>query len=324
MIKKIWNYIMKFVTKTMDDHVGAYAAQSAYFIILSFIPFLLLLLTLVRYLPITEANITEWIVGAVPESFQSLLSGIIQEVYEKSSAIVPITAIFALWSAGKGFQALTNGLNVINDAKETRNYFYMRIRSIAYTIIFIVAIVITLILLVFGRSIQRALVEYWPFVADITDFILRFSTIITMFVLGVAFLLFYTFLPNRHLKMKNELPGAMLTAVAWAGFSFGFSVYFDHLSGFANMYGSLTTILLVMLWLYFCMYLFLIGAEINVHLEEQPDTKEEFKLALEEMKGEMRERKKAEDDSTEDDGSSKNTEKNVKYNSGNVKIKQKK
>lgn len=291
MIKKIWNYIMRFVTKMMDDHVGAYAAQSAYFIILSFIPFLLLLLTMVRYLPISEQTVTAAIVNAVPESVKTLIRGIILEVYAKSSAVVPISAIAALWSAGKGFQSLSNGLNVINNVKETRNYFYMRFRSIVYTLIFIIAIIITLILLVFGRSIQRALIEQWPLVAEITDFILRFSTVITMFVLALAFLLFYTFLPNRHLKLKNGLPGAMLTAVAWAAFSFGFSVYFDHFPGFANMYGSLTAIMLVMLWLYFCMYLFLIGAEINVHLEEEPDTREKFLSAWEEMKDERQERK---------------------------------
>lgn len=286
MIKKIWNYIMRFVTKTMDDHVGAYAAQSAYFIILSFIPFLLLLLTTVRYLPISEAAITEGIISAVPDTIQPLIQSIITEVYEKSGAIVPISAIAAIWSSGKGFQALTNGLNVINGVKETRNYFYTRFRSILYTLIFMVAIIITLILLVFGRSIQRTLIEYWPFVADLTDFILRFSTIITMFVLAVAFWLFYSFLPNRKLRMRSELPGAMLTSVAWAAFSFGFSLYFDKFSGFANMYGSLTTIVLVMLWLDICMYLFLIGAEINVQLEEDPGAKDRLIVAWEAMREE--------------------------------------
>lgn len=265
----------------MDDHIGAYAAQSAYFVMLSFIPVLLLLLTLTRYLPFSRGDLTEAIINSVPDSFESLLRVIISEVYAKSLAVVPVSAVVALWSAGKGFMALSNGLNVINDVKETRNYFYMRIRSTIYTIFFIVAIVLTLILLVFGRSIQNLLVSRWPFVLEVTDFILRFSTIITMFVLAVAFLLFYTFLPNRRMKIKDQLPGALLTSVAWAAFSFGFSLYFDHYSGFADMYGSLTTILMIMLWLYICMYLFLIGAEVNVILEE--DFQERFSVVWDEV-----------------------------------------
>lgn len=267
MIRKIWNGSMKFVKRVYDNHLSAYASQSAYFIILSFIPFLLLLMTLIRYLPIANEFSTDGILSGIPETMKVFLMNIIGEVYAKTGAVVPITAVVALWSAGKGFQALTNGLNVINGVQETRNYFYMRIRSIIYTIIFIIAIVLTLILLVFGRSIQRILIEFWPFVAEITNFILRFSTIITMFVLAFAFLVFYTFLPNRKQSMKNQIPGALFSSVAWSAFSFGFSMYLEYFTGFSDMYGSLTTIILFMLWLYFCMYIFLLGAEINVILE---------------------------------------------------------
>ena len=282
MIKKIWDYIMSFVGKIMDDHVGAYAAQSAYFVVLSAIPFLLLLLTLARYLPFSQLDITDGIVNAVPVSLKSIVRLIITEVYTKSFSVVPVSAAIALWSAGKGFMALSNGLNVIYGVKETRNYLYMRIRSTIYTMLFIVAIVLTLILMVFGRNIRDLLVTYWPFIRDITDFILRFSTVITMFVLAVFFLLFYVFLPNRLMKVKDQIPGALLTSVAWSAFSFGFSLYFEHFKGFANMYGSLTTILMIMLWLYICMYLFLIGAEVNVQLEEE-DPKELFAVAWEEV-----------------------------------------
>lgn len=292
MIKRIWNYFVKFFVKLNEDHLGAYSSQSAYFIILSFIPFLLLLMTLLRYLPITKELTADGMLNGFPVGIQSFILGIIDEVYAKSGAVVPITAILALWSAGKGFQALTNGLNVINGVQETRNFLYMRIRSIIYTIVFILAIVLTLVLMVFGRSIQKILSDFWPFVAEITNFILRFSTIITMFGLAFAFLLFYTFLPNRKQHIVNQIPGALFTAVAWSAFSFGFSLYLEYFPGFADMYGSLTTIILLMLWLYFCMNLFLVGAEINVVLEEPENTdkvKDIWEDVVEEVKTEAKE-----------------------------------
>lgn len=293
MIKRIWNYFIKFIMKLNDDHLGAYSSQSAYFIILSFIPFLLLLMTLLRYLPITEDLTTaDGILNGTPVGIQSFIMGIVNEVYAKSSAVVPITAILALWSAGKGFQALTNGLNVINGVQETRNFLYMRIRSILYTIVFIIAIVLTLVLMVFGRSIQKVLSDFWPFIADIANFILRFSTIITMFGLAFVFLMFYTFLPNRKQHLINQIPGALFTSVAWSAFSFGFSIYLQSFPGFADMYGSLTTIILLMLWLYFCMNLFLVGAEINVILEEPKNTdkvRDIWEDMVEEVKSEAKE-----------------------------------
>lgn len=291
MIKRIWNYTVKFIVKLNKDHLGAYSSQSAYFIILSFIPFLLLLMTLIRYIPITEDIMTGEITLGLPTGIQSFVIGIMEEVYAKSRAVLPITAILALWSAGKGFQALTNGLNVINGVQETRNYFYMRIRSIIYTIVFILSIVVTLVLMVFGRSIQKVLIDFWPFIAEITNYILQFSTVTTMFVLAFVFLLFYTFLPNRKQHFKHQIPGALFTSITWAAFSFCFSVYLERFPGFADMYGSLTTIILLMLWLYFCMNLFLMGAEINVILAE-PENTDKVKDLLNDMVVEVKEEAK--------------------------------
>lgn len=287
MIKKLWNYTIKFIVKLNEDHLGAYSSQSAYFIILSFIPFMLLLLTLIRYLPFIENITGSEVFLNLPDNIRPFIVGIINEVYAKTGAVVPITAIFALWSAGKGFQALTNGLNVINGVQETRNYLYMRIRSILYTIVFIISIVLTMILMVFGRSIQKILIGYWPFVEDISTFVLKFSTIIVLFVLAFAFLLFYTFLPNRKQHFIHQIPGAVFTAIAWSVFSLGFSYYLEYFPGFADMYGSLTTIILLMLWLYICMNLFLVGAEINVILEE-PETSDKVKIMIEDVVEEVK------------------------------------
>ena len=94
-------------------------------------------------------------------------------------------------------------------------------------------------------------------------------TVISLAVLCVVFLLIYKVLPNRRASLKSQLPGAIISALAWSLFSLGFSVYLDVFHGLSSMYGSLTTTVLVMLWMYFCMYIVLIGAEINAYFEER-------------------------------------------------------
>ena len=190
-------------------------------------------------------------------------------LYDKSTAIVPISAIFTLWSAGKGLQGLTNGVNAIYHVKETRNYVVTRIRSALYTLIFILAVISSLILLVFGNSIQKLLTKYIPTLAKVTAYIIGMRTAVSLVVLALIFLMIYKFLPNRKTSFRSQIPGAVVSAVAWSLFSLGFSVYLDYYDGFSNMYGSLTTIILVLLWLYFCMYIVLIGAEINAYFEER-------------------------------------------------------
>ena len=261
--------IRGFLRRFNEDHVGAYAAQSAYFILLSFIPFVLLLVTLVQYTPLTQEIVTTALVRIVPEEFSSFVEGVVREIFGKSPAYVPLSAVIALWSAGKGVNALTNGLNCVYRVEETRGYLINRLRSTVYTLIFVVAVVLTLILLVFGNQIQAGIAARFPMIAKVTSFIIGMRTFITLVFLGLVFLLIYKFVPNRRASFKSQIPGAMVSAVAWPLFSLAFSVYIDFTPGSINMYGSLTTLVLIMLWLYFCMWILLIGAEINSYFEDK-------------------------------------------------------
>lgn len=256
-----------FVERTQKDHIGAYAAQAAYFIILSFIPFMLFLMTLVQYTPLTYNAVRTAIIGFFPKEIQSFVLGIVAEVFTKSGAVLPVTLITALWSAGKGIQAITNGLNTIYHVKETRNWLITRLWSMLYTVLFIAALIGSLILLVFGNAIQHTLMRHVPFLGEIVARFLGAKNFLVFIVLVVVFLFLYKALPNRRASLKSQLPGAVLTAIAWSVFSFCFSIYFTFFPNFTNMYGSLTTIILIMLWMYICMNIMLFGAEINAYYE---------------------------------------------------------
>ncbi|MGI6096156.1 MAG: YihY/virulence factor BrkB family protein [Lachnospiraceae bacterium] len=259
--------IQNFFKRMSKDHVSAYASQAAYFVLVSIFPFLLLLMTLIPYTPLNKQEIIDAILLFIPENFQGMILGVVNEVYAKSLAVVPVTAIAALWSAGKGVQALTNGLNCIYGVEETRNFLVTRFRAILYTLIFIFAIVMTLILLVFGNGIQIRLTKYFPGLFHVLEMIIGLRTIVTLLILTVVFLLLYKFIPNQKRTIKSQLPGAIFTSMAWSLASFGFSLYFDLKGGIGNMYGSMTGILLVLLWMYICMYLIMLGAELNSALE---------------------------------------------------------
>lgn len=267
------NGLIKRVLGLMDrikrDHVSAYAAQAAYFLIMSFIPFILFLTTLIRYTPLTYNTMREAIMGFMPESLQSFVLGIVVDVYRRSTAIVPITAVMALWSAGKGLQSITNGLNTIYHVKETRNWLVTRIYSVAYTLLFVIALIASLLLLVLGTQIQELLLKYIPFLGKMVARIIGARTLLVFVVLFLVFLVLYRVLPNRKATFKSQVPGAFITAVAWSLFSYGFSLYFEIFPGFSNMYGNLTALIMVMLWMYVCMNLMLYGAEINAYFEKE-------------------------------------------------------
>lgn len=261
--------VMGFSRRIRDDHVSAFAAQSAYFILMSIIPIMLLMMTMIRYLPITQEDLAHMFFTVVPEAFQGLFAMIVDEVYTKSFAVVPLTAVFAAWSASKGIMSLYGGLNTIYHVPIVPNYIISRLWSAIYTILFIVAVLLTLVLMVFGTTIQEQLISHYPMIASITGFFVHFRFLITLTVLTLVFLIMYVILPNRRASFKSQIPGAVISSVAWLLFSYFFSLYVRFSKGFTQMYGSMTTIMFLMLWLYFCMGILLIGAEINAYFEDR-------------------------------------------------------
>ena len=249
MMKTI-NKIREITGQVSQKHVGAYAAQSAYFFVLSMIPIILLLLAIIQYTPVTKADVMTAVVNLFPEtSMQDFMVGIVNEV--------------ALWSAGKGVLAVSTGLNCAYELRETRNYVFLRIRASIYTILFIAAIVMALVLSVFGNNISIFIYHKIPFLAETTDMIMRLRTVISFVVMTGISLLVYHFLPNRKLPFRDLILGSIFCSLGWLLISFVFSMYLTIFKGFSGLYGSMTAIILVMLWLYFCMYVMLLGGLIN-------------------------------------------------------------
>lgn len=284
LIKKVIKLVRGFLRAMQEDHVGAYAAQTAYFIMLSFIPFIILLLTLIQYTTLTKADIYAAAQAIFPNSMDVFVIDIINEVYSKTAVTVSLSAITAAWSAGKGFLALMRGMNSVYDVEEQRNYIILRLRSAIYIIVFVISIILSLVVLVFGNAIHEAAVVHLPFLAVITGMILRMKDVVAIAFLTLVFMLLYKFVLNRKARLYSQAPGALLSSICWYLFSIGFSLYVDYSPGFSNMYGSLTTIIMVMLWLYFCMYIILIGAEINSYFEEQFRMVTQYRKLLHEEK----------------------------------------
>ena len=273
-LKERYQKILNMTADVTEDHVGAYAAQSAYFFMLCMIPIILLLITMVQYTPVTKADVMTAVIQVFPTSVDSMITSIVNQVYNQSSGIIPITVVVALWSAGKGVLAMTSGLNCVYKCNETRNYIFLRIRATIYTVMFILVIIFLLVLSVFGNTLNIFIAAHVPILKNLADRLIAMRTIITPIVLMVFCLLIYKFLPNRKDKLRKQLPGAVFAAIGWMIVSWIFSVYVDIFKGFSDMYGSLTTIVLIMLWMYFCMYCILLGGELNMMMYDKVFTGE--------------------------------------------------
>lgn len=249
--KRIWD-------KYVKDEVTVYAAQASFFTVLAFFPFIMLLLTLIQFIPnINKSDLLTFLVRIMPDMLDSFVVGIVDDLYVKSpGTIVSVTALTALWSAGRGMLGIERGLNRIYNCGEKRNYLLRRIICAGYTILFMVVCILALGLLVFGDAIQSV----------VTSYLINFRSLFAVVLFLIFFIGIYTILPTQKQDPWQQVPGAILATICWLLFSYVFSIYFTNFSNFSYMYGSLTAVVLMMLWLYCCICILFIGAEINHYL----------------------------------------------------------
>ncbi len=278
-MKKIINQLNEFIDKINKNHIDEHTACCAYFTLLAFIPLIMLILTLTKYVGIDEESLFFLIDKIAPSNLlNDAVLGIIKEVYSKSVGTITISAVFVLWSAGKGFLALCKGLSAAYEVPEQKKFMYFRIRATICTIIFIILIILTLLLLVFGNSINLILQEKFNIFSTVINTILKSKIFISTGVLFIVFIFVYKFIPKHGYKLKYQIPGALLAAIACNIISVFYSIYVNLFTGFSVMYGSLTTVVLAMMWLYACMYSILLGATINKMISEKYAEKEDEKL----------------------------------------------
>lgn len=260
--------------KIGDDHVSAYSAMSSYFMIMSFVPFLMLLLSLAKYLPFTADDIMDLLQNISLVSENSFLQSILNEIFAHSTiTIVGITIVSLLWAASKGIFAIIQGFNSVYDIVETRHFLILRILSMFYTVIFMTVILVTLVLLVFSSSIYDYFIIHFPKLAPVAALLVYLKGFFSLFILTGFFLILYIFIPARKTTIQNELVGAVFSSLGWSLFSFGFSIYVSRFSSYTKIYGSLGTILLFFFWLYILMYIMFLGGEINFFLSEKGKNK---------------------------------------------------
>ena len=262
--KQIWDRCVK-------DEITVYAAQASFFIVTAFFPFIMLLLTLIQFLPnVGKSDLLSVLVRITPNMLHSLIVGIVDDLYIKSpGTILSVTALTALWSASKGMLGIERGLNRIYGDFKRRNYILQRLLCSFYTLIFMLVCVMSLTLLVLGKNIERLLFRILPILAPVTRLIISLRFLLALAIFLFTFVGLYTIVPSRKQKPRQQLPGAVLTTVGWLASSYAFSIYFTHFSNFSYMYGSLTAIVLLMLWLYACICILFVGAELNRFLNRE-------------------------------------------------------
>lgn len=252
--------------------IRVYAAGACYYLVLAAFPALLLLLGLVRLAQLDASQLGQLLEGIIPDP---LLEGIRRQIaaaYDRISAsAIGLSALTTLWPASRGMYGLLMGLNGVYGIRESRGWLRTRLLCMVYTLAFLLVLVMTLLLQVFGARAAALMARL-----DAPFFHLLTGSLDLRFVLLLAlqsglFTAMFLALPDRHSRFREVLPGALLASAGWLLFSNLYCLYVERFAHLGNIYGSVYGIALSMLWLYCCLSIVFYGGVLNRILAENVD-----------------------------------------------------
>lgn len=261
----IKSYVKELMGEFKKDDVPLLAAAQSYYYLLSIFPMMILILTILPLLNIDSQAIVTLVQNTAPSGMTSVLEENILSIVETPrGGLFTIGLIGALWSASNGINAFINASNTAYDIEETRSFIKVRGLSIALTFGMVIALAVALILPIFGNLIIDFIssVVSLPPQTELLFQILRW--VVALAVMSAVLLVLYRFAPNKKLKWKEILPGAITAAVLWQLISLAFSFYVSNFGNYSATYGSLGGIIILMLWFFLTGMILMIGAELNV------------------------------------------------------------
>ncbi|MFP5320149.1 MAG: YihY/virulence factor BrkB family protein [Acidimicrobiia bacterium] len=224
----------------------------------------------------TVGSITGAIRSTLPGDAARVLTDSLDQAVNRSGGSSVIAAligvVLALYSASAGMAALQVGLNVAYDVPEDRSFLKKRLRGLLLMLVAVVLGGVATAAIVFGAPIGEALRDNLPF-GD--AFVLVWTLIrwvVGLAALATLFALFYYLGPNRETPRWSWLsPGGIVATVIWLIASLGFSFYVTNLGSYGETYGSLTGVVVLLLWLYLSALAIVLGGELNSELERQAE-----------------------------------------------------
>ncbi|MBQ3542989.1 MAG: YihY/virulence factor BrkB family protein [Oscillospiraceae bacterium] len=266
------NQLRQLLQRIRDMRISEHAANAGYFMVLSVFPALVLILSILRYTHLDARDLLDLLAGFLPSPLLPAAERLLISTYaHTSTAVVSVSAVSALWSASRGIYGLLMGLNSIYGVKESRGYLYTRLMSVFYTFLFVIVLVLTLVLNVFGESILQMLPPATTPVGRFLTEVVNLRFLLMLLLQTSLFTAMFMALPNRKNRFQESFPGAVLASLGWLGFTVLFSGYVEYFSGYSNVYGSVYAVALSMLWLYFCLSIMFYGGALNRLLMEADD-----------------------------------------------------
>lgn len=259
-------FVQELIVRMKKVDVSGKGAQLAYFFLLSFFPLLLVVVSLLPFFNINQEHVFRFLQTIVPTEVFLLTQGTVVEVlttYDGGGAL-SLGIVGTIWAASRGMNAI---LKTINEAYETEPKMGIINRgwSLVFTVSLILILLLALAVPIFGQKFVYQLFEFLGVGASFYVFWNYVQwTLPPLLIFGVLFFLYWV-IPYTEPKVPlfTVLPGTFFASVSWVVLIYGFSFYIKNFGNFTSTYGSIASVIILMLWLYFTGMILIFGGLLN-------------------------------------------------------------
>lgn len=263
LIRLLWHRID-------EDDLPGMSAQLAYYFLLSLFPLLIVIFTLMPYLPFHEHDVLGIISGFAPEDAMKLIEKNISEIMShRNGGLLSFGVIGTIWSSSNGIHAIMRAFNKAYNVEESRPFIVSRGMAILLTFGMILVFIVAIVLPVFGREIGLFLFSQFGYSSEFLKLWNTLSLAVSAIILFLIFTGLYWVAPNVKLRCRSAFPGAAFATVGWIISSLGLSYYVGNFGNYSVTYGSIGAIIVLMLWLYISAFIIILGGEINAFFSEE-------------------------------------------------------
>lgn len=263
-----WKKILKRVgSRIGEDNLTIVAAGVGFFAFLAIFPALMAILSIYGLAvdPQQAQDQIAQLSGMMPEQAYEVIKERVENFLETSGSALSwgtvLGILISLWSANAGTKSLFRGIDIAYETKNKRGFIKLNALSLAFTLGAIITLILSLALIVVFPAVVHML--GLPDTIESLITWLRWPLLAAIVIIVIS--LMYKYAPDREEKptMKWVILGASLATILWLIASFGFSYYVSNFGNYGEMYGSISAVVILLLWLYLTSFIILLGAELN-------------------------------------------------------------
>lgn len=259
---KLWLKFKNIFDSVFRRHTSLYVSSSCFYLIISFIPSILLLLSAASLYP----SIAEWgflIQEIVPSDLYPIFKDIVEVVnHHPTVGLISVSGLVTIWSASKGILSIRTGLDHVMESETDQPYIRRRLRAICSLLPLLLLGGGVLLFFVFGESFITALVNTQTNFPKVLTRLLKYRFLYASAALFLILSIMYRIVPTNKHPFRDCLIGGVFTASAWQIVSGFFSIYVRSISSYRIHYGSLGVLFLGLIWLQISIHLILIGGRL--------------------------------------------------------------